>query len=472
LLATLRLWVGDEVAVDNEVGHDRLLKKAVEEQSTPASHRAMFVERSHVRRGLPPARGECCFELVVHRVIVQTLAVATVEVLVSVQTDDGLAGVLRDEDGAMWLSWRTDSLGGPRLDDFRPDHLGLPDDRTLIGGRLPLGAVGAEAVDDAGRRITAVAGGGAWIAVLDQPILGPRAPAWCWDPSGAPVAPELPADWPRTRIADANEPCPACGRTVWDEVTPTDDSRGMRNMPGTNPPRRPPTHDHYAGMEPTPFVVCCACGHEESIGAMIRFTRRSDEDDAEKKRRVREAQQRIRDDQRQTLATVQFEVFTDQGWPASMSGSGASDDVVDSVTVQHGTRADQPGPTLRIETAQNDRYRDSEYAQARAELDHWLHSEISDLPTDRSDASLTVAWRRRDRERRQRAATATRGEVQLRVDGAVESFCYLRSGDYWVAVHERTSQTLTIAAQHVDPASLDLRPLRDPIAELSWDDLF
>ena len=43
---------------------------------------------------------------------------------------------------------------------------------------------------------------------------------------------------------------------------------------------------------------------------------------------------------------------------------------------------------------------------------------------------------------------------------------------YWVAVHERTSQTLTIAAQHVDPASLDLRPLRDPIAELSWDDPF
>jgi hypothetical protein len=395
---------------------------------------------------------------------------ATVEVLVSVQTTDGLGGVLRDEDGAMWLSWRTDSLGGPRLDGYRPHHLSLPDDRTLIGGRLPLGAVGAEAVDDAGRRITAAAGNGAWVAVLDQPILGPIAPAWCWDASGTPVAAELPADWPRTRVADANEPCPACGRTVWDEVTPSDDSRGMRSIPGTNPPSRPPMHNDYEGMEPAPFVVCCACGHEESIGAMMRFSSSSDQVDAEKKRRVREMRQRIRGEQRQTLATVRFQVLTDQGWPASMSGSGALGDVVDSVTVQHGTRAGQPGPTLRIETAQNDRHHDSEYAQARAELDHWLHSKASDLPTDRSDAGLTIAWRQHDRERRRLAATATRGEVQLRVDGELEPFCYLRADDYWVAVHQRTSQTLTIAAQHVDPASLDLRPLRDPIADLSWDE--
>jgi hypothetical protein len=395
----------------------------------------------------------------------------TVEVLVSVQTSDGSAGVLRDEDGAMWLSWRIDGLGGPRLDSYRPDHLGLPDDRTLIGGRLPPGAVGAEAVDDAGRRITAVVGGSAWIAVLDQPIQGPRAPVWCWDATGAPVAPDLPQDWPRTRVADANEPCPACGRTVWDEVTPADDSRGMRSIPGTNPPGRPPRDDHYAGMEPTPFVVCCACGHEESIGAMMRFSSTSDEDAVENKRRFQEAQQRIRDSQRESLATVRFPIFTDQGWPATMSGSGASDDVVSSVTVQHGTRADQPGSTLRIETAQNDRHRDSEYAQARAELDHWLHSKGSDLPTDRSDAGLIVAWRRHDRERRRRAATATRGEVRLRVNGGLESFCYLRSDDCWVAVHQRASQTLTIAAQHVDPASIDLRPLRDPIAELSWDEL-
>jgi hypothetical protein len=64
-------------------------------------------------------------------------------------------------------------------------------------------------------------------------------------------------------------------------------------------------------MEPTLFVVCCACGHEDSIGAMIRFFSTSDEDDAENKRRFQEAQQRIRDSQRETRATVQFPIFTD-----------------------------------------------------------------------------------------------------------------------------------------------------------------
>ncbi|MFZ0385206.1 MAG: hypothetical protein WAL22_06065 [Solirubrobacteraceae bacterium] len=56
------------------------------------------------------------------------------------------------------------------------------------------------------------------------------------------------------------------------------------------------------------------------------------------------------------------------------------------------------------------------------------------------------------------------------MEGELEPFCYLRSDDHWVAVHRRTSQTLTIAAEDVDPASVDLRPLRDPIAELSWDE--
>jgi hypothetical protein len=85
---------------------------------------------------------------------------------------------------------------------------------------------------------------------------------------------------------------------------------------------------------------------------------------------------------------------------------------------------------------------------------------------------LTIAWQQHDRDRRRLAATATRGEVQLRVDGQLEPFCYLRSDDSWVAVHQRTSQTLTIAAQHIDPASLDLRPLDNPIVDLSWDDPF
>jgi hypothetical protein len=106
------------------------------------------------------------------------------------------------------------------------------------------------------------------------------------DASGLPVAPELPADWLGVRVADANEPCPACGHTTWDEVTAPDDSRGMRSgRVMDRGPMKPPSDDHYAGMEPTPFVVCCACGHEESIGVM-RFASTSDQDAAENQRRL------------------------------------------------------------------------------------------------------------------------------------------------------------------------------------------
>ena len=219
--------------------------------------------------------------------------VSDLRVLVSVPAFDGDAGVLLDAAGDVWLSARVDRLSGPQLADHQPAHVGLDEDRTLVGGRLPSGAVGAEVIDDAGRRIRAISGDGVWAAILDQPISWPEPPRWCWDATGAPVAPELPADWPRVRVTDADEPCPACGHTVWDQVTPTDDSRGMRGT--REAPSTPLSDDHYAGMEPTPFVVCTACGYEESIGAIMRFASHSDEEAAANKRRDRDA---LRDHER------------------------------------------------------------------------------------------------------------------------------------------------------------------------------
>lgn len=73
---------------------------------------------------------------------------------------------------------------------------------------------------------------------------------------GASVRPPLPSDWRRVPVPDAVEPCPACDETTWEEITPTDGSRGM----------------HASGdqdMEPTSVIVCVACGHEERSGAWI-----------------------------------------------------------------------------------------------------------------------------------------------------------------------------------------------------------
>jgi len=72
------------------------------------------------------------------------------EILVSVKCGDGSGGVVRGDDGEVWLSWSVDQIGGPRVDDCRPAHLGLEDERALLGGLLPSCAVSAEAVDDRG----------------------------------------------------------------------------------------------------------------------------------------------------------------------------------------------------------------------------------------------------------------------------------------------------------------------------------
>jgi hypothetical protein len=393
---------------------------------------------------------------------------AELEVLVSVRTHEGIAGVVRDEVGAVWLSWRIDGLGGPRLDDYRPSHMGLADDRTLIGGRLVPGAVGAEVVDDSGRRIAAAVGGGVWVAVLEQPVRGPIAPAWCWDAERRPLAAPLPADWPRTRVSDASEPCPACGRTVWDQVTATDNSRGMRGT-GRAPSTPPPVVEHYHRMEPTPFVVCCACGHEESIGALIRMTSAFDADAVGNERQHEQARRKIQERQRETLDRAGFPVYADRSSTAVMCGSGTSDGITESVKVRHGPRGDQAGPSLQIETSHAACHHHSEYADAYEELERWLPAPGADLPPDRSDAGLTIAWRTSDRERRRMAASADRDEVLIRVDGIAEPFTCVQSGEHWAAVRHRDSMSLTIVGRLIDPASLDLGPLRDPVGELDWD---
>lgn len=233
----------------------------------------------------------------------------------------------------------------------------------------------------------------------------------------------------------------------------------------------PPSDPHYAGMEPTLFVVCCACGHEESIGGLTRFVSSSEEEAAENKRRHQQALRDMHERQRETLETVRFPIFADRGSRAAMSGSGSANGVVNRVKVRHGARADQAGPSLEIETTEREPHRDSEYVSARNELERWLHSPGADLPTERSDAGLIIAWRTLDRERRRRAATAVRGEILVRVDGNLEPFVCVHSDEHWVAVRHRENQTLTIAARQIDPDSLDLRPVRDPVSELDWDQL-
>jgi hypothetical protein len=113
---------------------------------------------------------------------------------------------------------------GPRLGgrDYPPVKDWLDEGRTLVGGLLPPGAVSAEVIDEAGIKILANVGDGAYVAILHQPNDGHQTVVCCRDPAGRPVARPPPPDWIRTPLTDAEVLCPACGAVAHDEVLPTD----------------------------------------------------------------------------------------------------------------------------------------------------------------------------------------------------------------------------------------------------------
>jgi hypothetical protein len=184
----------------------------------------------------------------------------------------GGEGVVRRDDRDFVITQDvSDDRGQPlRRGDYRPVKTWLDDERSLVGGVQPPGAVSAEVIDDRSRRVAATVGGGAYVAILEQTNDGHEPVVCCRDESGAPVPRPLPADWTRSEVTDAEEPCPACGAVAYDEVLPTDGSRGGRGG-----------HGHDGPLEPCRIVVCRRCGHEEGAGSsLMRFTSPDDEDEA------------------------------------------------------------------------------------------------------------------------------------------------------------------------------------------------
>lgn len=390
------------------------------------------------------------------------------EVLVSIEHGDLRAGVLRDRNGTCWLSCSLQRASGPRLDDTRPRSRGLSEDRTLIGGLLPAGAVRAEVVDARGERHVAAVGDGAWVAVLAQPIDGRATPVCFRDEHGSAVAPALPAGWPRSAVEDAAQRCPACGECGWDEALPTDDSRGMRGTAG-------------GGMEPTPIVVCRFCGYEESVGAwmtMVSASPRADADEDEVARRTRAAMRERRRRRSAMLTEIDFPIYAPQGWEVTLAGWGGGERV-ERVSVAHHDMGAGSDRMLRVETVRSEECARSEQALAQAEMEQLLHrrprsqgvgrAEAERAMAERSEAARAIALHALQRERRLRAAKAARSRCDLIVDGLARSFTLLRSGDRWSAAACGPGLTIVLAAIDVDPASLRLAPLESPEEALGAD---
>ena len=141
-------------------------------------------------------------------------------------------------------------------------------------GPLPPRAFGVEVVDDRGIRVAATVGGGVYAVILEQS--GHEPVVCCRDTSGAPVPCPLPAEWTRTAVLDAEEPCPGCAAVDYDEVLLTDGSRGSQGG-----------HGHDGPPDPGRIVVCRQCGHEEGAGtSLFAYFSPEDEDDARKAARI------------------------------------------------------------------------------------------------------------------------------------------------------------------------------------------
>jgi hypothetical protein len=369
--------------------------------------------------------------------------------LVAIEHPDGTAAVVR-RGRALWL---TDDLrrgAATMLDDHVPAIIGLGD-RTLQGGRLPAGAVAARVTDDAGVRHDAAAAGGAWLVLLDQPAHGHISPVCCRSRDGELVAPALPASWTRAPVADAAEPCPACDEQQgWDEVRADDDSRGTSG----------------AGMRPTPFVVCRACGHEYSVGVFYASVVPDDElDEDELAQRDREIQARLRAEARDALRGLSFAVYAARGWAPRLGGWGSSGDVPSSVTIEHGAEAGDGGPALSVDTEHEDHAHESEQAIAASTLCGELSQDDGAWP-QRSSAGLAVLLHVRERRRLAVAARAAAGERTLLVDGVALRFQTRTAGRRWVAVRRHGDLVITVAARDVEPAAVELVVVDGPVAEL------
>ena len=356
--------------------------------------------------------------------------------------------------------------GGAYLRDadlFQPGQASVSETQCVVGGVLPPGSSSAEVVGDRGERVPAVIGEGAYVALLDQPHSGREPVVCCRDAAGRPVRRPWAADYPSRRVNDAEEPCPACGATDWDEYTPFEEWRDGRGSKADG--------THVA----SPVVSCRVCGHEEREGAIVRFSSPDDEDDAARADRLARwrAEQRVRrwQENKLTLRALTFPAYAAEGWPAQIRSSSSQDDVLTELTIAHFENQDADPldsyPCLEVITS-TDPPHQAEIAVARGRLEPWVHDEI-DHPysPELSDAAVTLWFRAVDRMRRALALGAAHSETQITIDGRPAPFVTLTTpSGRWVAVRRHGDLTLTIAARDIDPSTVTIEPIPDPAARL------
>lgn len=381
------------------------------------------------------------------------------------------AGVVLLENGEIHLTHDV-SDGGSLLSGrgHIPASAWLGDDRSLVGGLLPPGAVSVEVVDDRGVRVDAMVQSGVYAAIVDQPNDGQHPVVCCRDVAGAVVRRPLSGDYECSPVDDAREPCPACGAIAYDECVPR-----QRSSAGHVSADDPVT-------SPKPMVVCRVCGHEEPGGPVMRVISRVGQDegaDAEQIVRARVARVHRWHADKLVLAAITFPIYAAEGWPAYICSRNRTGDTLSGVTVAH-TKAiadnvlDDPTQIAMEITTSTRRSHQSDVGLARVALEQWVH-QGGDYPSstehsgsaERSDAALALSLRAVTRRRSAAVLRATFSETHIAVDGTPQPFLTLTTtSGRWAGVRRHGDITITVTARDVDPATVQLQAILDPVAAL------
>lgn len=403
-------------------------------------------------------------EAAVIRPIVQTALMR--EILVSLPSG---AGVVRLDDGSMVITNEVSEGGGTYLreaDTFHPAKSWVDEDRCVVGGLLPPGAISVEAVDDQGTRVAATVAQGAYAAVLEQANDGHEPIVCCRDVACGPVRRPWADDYPSVRVTDAEEPCPACGSIDYDEYTPFEKWRGGRGGPN-------------GATVPNPVVSCRVCGHEETEGTFFGVSSEASKSDDEATPAARTAPTRARHPKHGspsaaiTIRETRFPIYGAQGWPARLGGSGSQGGKVTNITIYHYNVAEADPyagdrPRLAITTKRDELHSGETMREARRALENWLSQGAGAAGWPEASRAAIALWlRARDRERRAAVLGASRSEQLITIDGAPTRTLTLNGpGNRWVAVARHADLMIIVAAHDLEPTSLRLESIADPAAQL------
>jgi hypothetical protein len=364
--------------------------------------------------------------------------------LLTLDHEQGTAGVYRDRDGLLWLSGGRD--GGTMLDDGSPAHEGLDGDLSVAGGRLPPRATKALVRDARGEMQEAATGAEVWLVVLHDHVASPQPVARFHDADGEIVPVPLPDGATSEPVPDADERCPACDAADWHDVRWTQEWA---------------VADAREEME---ALRCGRCGHTEQGGGTVVSLEIDDDDTPVTRRLPPDWSEQERREHLGVFERAGFPVYgLSDAWTGerSIGGWGDTRRRLTEIHLDHGSS--EPGPHVTVETMRGgeDDWRSDREICVDA-LSALLDSrEEIDLER-RSHAALSLWFAASHRRQSERAARAEPSTVAIPVDGRPVDFYLLADGDRWAACGRFGEVAVKITAADVAPSEIELVRIDDP----------